>query len=397
MFTKEQLSRLETPCFLFDAAELRDNFRGFSRALEEHWGVDSRVAYSVKTNPLPWILRVAKECGCMAEVVSDEEYALALECGFDPRDIIFNGPVKGRAWFEYAVRHASTVNIDSQRELAWVSDLARTGITDIRVGVRANIDLEKFCPGQTIGGDEPGRFGFSYEDGALERAIAQLRAVPGVHISGLHMHVTTFGRRPETYRVLASHAAKIIREYHLRDISYVDMGGGYYGGGTRNAGRYESYVRAMADELKGFVDEGTALYVEPGGAVICTPGYYLGRVVDVKDIRGTRFVVTELSRLNIDHELKKTSYAHELFAKKREAYSRQEVCGFTCMESDRLTILEDEPELSEGDLMLISFAGAYSMSFTPGFFIESAPAVYSYDNGVFEMIRPKFDKLPPEM
>ena len=67
------------------------------------------------------------------------------------------------------------------------------------------------------------------------------------------------------------------------------------------------------------------------------------------------------------------------------------------MESDRLTILENEAELSEGDLILIFFAGAYSMSFTPGFFIESAPAVYSYDNGDFEMIRPKFDRLPPEM
>ena len=42
-----------------------------------------------------------------------------------------------------------------------------------------------------------------------------------------------------------------------------------------------------------------------GGAVICTPGYYLGKIIDAKDVLGKRFVVSELSRINVDHEMKR--------------------------------------------------------------------------------------------
>lgn len=218
----------------------------------------------------------------------------------------------------------------------------------------------------------------------------------GAHVVGLHMHVTTYGRFPGTYRVLASHAAKIIDDYDLaEDLAYVDMGEGYYGGGKRNEGKYEEYVRAISEELSGLDRNRVSLYVEPGGAVICTPGYYVGRVVDAKDVRGTRFVVSELSRLNIDHEMKKTSYPYVLYATSTQNRGEQELCGFTCMESDRMCVLHDEPELSEGDFILIRFAGAYSMSFTPGFSIEGAPAVYSYRDGIFELLRTRFCEAAP--
>ena len=397
MFTKEQLEGLVTPCFVFDQAELDANFRDFGRALRDAWGPLAWVGYSVKTNPFPWILDRARACGCFAEVVSDDEYALALDRGFSPDRIIFNGPVKGREWLRHAILNGSVVNLDSRRELRWVGELAEEGVRDIRVGVRANIDLERFCPGQTIGGDQPGRFGFCYEDGDLARAIEALRAMPGVRVCGLHMHVTTYGRKPEAYRVLARHAARIIRENGMEaDLDYVDMGGGYYGGGKRNEGRYEEYAQVFAEEL-GFLDSSRVrLLVEPGGAVVCTPGYYVGRVVDAKDVRGTRFVVSELSRLDIDHEMKKTSYPLELFSSSASTHPAQELCGFTCMESDRLCLLEDQPELREGDLVLVRFAGAYSMSFTPGFFIEHAPAVYAWYDGSFELLRAGFDRLPPQ-
>lgn len=395
MFTREQLSALETPCFIFDARELEDNFLDFSAALKRFWGERARVGYSVKTNPFPWILDEAKACGCLAEVVSDEEYHLAVERGFRAEEIIFNGPVKGREWFRHAVLNGSIVNIDSQREIRWLKELSSEGHTNLRVGIRANIDLERFCPGQTIGGSEPGRFGFCYEDGGLGDAIESIRNIPGVTLCGLHMHVTTFGRLASTYRVLASHAAKIINDFAMADdLDYIDMGGGFYGGGKRNEGKYEEYAEAIAEELSSIDRSRVALYVEPGGAVVCTPGFYVGRVVDAKDVRGVRFVVSELSRLNIDHEMKKTSYPYVLYTSSDKRLSEQELCGFTCMESDRMCILKDEPELCEGDIVLIRFAGAYSMSFTPGFFIEDAPAVYSYRDGSFELLRPSFAKRP---
>lgn len=397
-FSRDELEGLRTPCFIFDEAELRKNFLDFDAALRASWGEEAHVAYSVKTNPFPWILDVARDCGCLAEVVSDDEYDLALSRGFAPSQIVFNGPVKGRAWLAYALRNGSYVNLDSHRELRWVEELAPVADGLLKVGVRVNIDLDSFIPGETITGANKGRFGFSYEGGEVGEVISRLKAIPNVRVSGLHMHVTTLSRSTKAYEVLAEHAVKVIRECDLvNQLEYVDMGGGYYGGGPLNVGKYEAYAQVMSDVLRRACDPSrVGLLVEPGGAVVCTPGYYVGRVVDAKDVLGHRFVVSELSRLNIDHEMKKTKYVHQLYTASDKTMPEQVLCGFTCMESDRLCKLCDEPELAEGDFVLMRNAGAYSMSFTPGFFIENAPWVYVAREDGFHLVRAGFHKLPPK-
>ncbi len=378
----ENLFCLETPCFVFDEAELADNFRGFRDAVRSAWSSESEVAYSIKTNPLPWVLEVARDGGCMAEAVSDEEYELALSCGFEPERIVYNGPIKGRQRFAMALEQGSLVNLDSARELRWLAEIASESDRPLAVGLRANIDLESHCPGQTVTGAVGGRFGFCYENGELARAVHAVRALgSNVRIAGLHMHVTTRSRTVEVYRVLAKHAAIIALEFDL-DLDFVDIGGGYFGGGDANRGAYEAYAQAIAEELAAAFDpKRTRLVVEPGGAVVCTPGRYLGRVIDAKDTTYGRFVTTDLSRINIDHEMKKTSYVYEIVPGSAEAQRkrlpRQIMCGYTCMESDRLSVLEDEVELMEGDMVVLKNAGAYSMSFTPGFFIRYAPRAYA--------------------
>lgn len=377
----ENLFDLETPCFVFDEAGLMDNFRTFREALRLRWSPDSEVAYSIKTNPLPWVLDKARACGCMAEAVSDEEYELALSRGFDPQRIVFNGPIKGRTRFAEALAQNSLVNLDSARELRWLKEIAPANDGPLAVGLRVNIDLEAHCPGQTVTGAAGGRFGYCYENGELRRAVDAVRTIgPQVRISGLHMHVTTRSRTVEVYRILARHAALIASE-HALELDFVDIGGGFFGGGEANGGAYDAYARAIADELEGTFDpQRTRLIVEPGGAVVCTPGRYVGRVLDAKDTTHGRFVTTDLSRINIDHEMKKTAYAYRILRARPETserrLTRQVVCGYTCMESDRLCVLEDEVELAEGDILVIENAGAYSMSFTPGFFIRYAPKTY---------------------
>ena len=225
--------------------------------------------------------------------------------------------------------------------------------------------------------------------------MGRLRAA-GATVAGLHMHVTTLSRSLEVYRVLAEHAARIAEELAL-DLRWIDMGGGFYGGGPRNEGAYERYAQTMAEILRQAADPARcALFVEPGGAVVCTPGRYVGKVLDVKDTTAGRFVTCELSRVNIDHEMKKTAYPLHLLTAGETTHPRQVLCGFTCMESDRLCELTDAPELAVGDTAVIDFAGAYSMSFTPGFFIEHAPAVYARDeHGRCTLLRPTGRPEPP--
>ena len=77
---------LETPYFLLRESLLRKNVAAFFTALAAEWP-NAAVAYSVKTNALPWILQWMDRHGVLAEAVSDDEYELAELCGFEVVDI----------------------------------------------------------------------------------------------------------------------------------------------------------------------------------------------------------------------------------------------------------------------------------------------------------------------
>ena len=67
-----------TPYFLVYEQTLQQNIQDIASALDLMWPHAS-IAYSVKTNALPWILKWMNENGVLAEVVSDDEYRLAFD------------------------------------------------------------------------------------------------------------------------------------------------------------------------------------------------------------------------------------------------------------------------------------------------------------------------------
>ena len=162
---------LQTPCYIIHKDILSEGIELLKSSLEKEWN-HYCVGYSFKTNSLPWVVEKMKKEGFYAEVVSEDEYDLALKHGY--RNIIYNGPVKGKRTFFHAIETGAIINLDAKRELAW---LRESGKKDVTVGLRVNFNLEQYCPGETSGADEGSRFGFSYETGELAQAIQELKAM----------------------------------------------------------------------------------------------------------------------------------------------------------------------------------------------------------------------------
>ena len=133
---------MKTPYFLIHQDLLQKNIDSFAQGMNASWS-RSRLGYSVKTNSLPWLLSYIRKNGGSAEVVSDEEYDLALLCGFSPEEIIFNGPIKGKDKFFFAINHGSYVNIDSENEIRWIEEY---GKPVSNLGIRVNVPPEVFDP-----------------------------------------------------------------------------------------------------------------------------------------------------------------------------------------------------------------------------------------------------------
>lgn len=377
---------MKTPYFLIRRPLLDENIAAFRAAFSAAWP-NARLAYSVKTNSLPWLLAYLRSAGAMAEVVSDEEYDLALLCGYTDREIVFNGPVKGEAHVARALSHGALVNLDARQDLSLAARYAAPGAP---VGLRVNVPPECFPP-DDIGYTEDGfRFGFSDESGDFAAALSAVRtAVPGARI-GLHLHCNSRTRSVAVYRAIARYAAALLRKYQI-EPAFLDMGGGYFGGvpGKPTA---TDYITAIREELAGAADpEKTTLIVEPGSAIIGSAVDLFTSVTDVKDTAHARIVTTDGSRVHIDPLWAKTRYLTELRTARENTHPRQVICGYTCMDHDRLTVLENEKELSVGDRIIYRRVGAYSMTFG-GMFIRPYPAVYVEDEaGGVELVRAPVD------
>lgn len=381
-------NELKTPCFVVDKQILDDGIELLKSSLEKYWN-NYIIGYSFKTNSLPWVIEYAKQNDFYAEVVSDDEYSLSRLMNFADNKIIYNGPIKSKATFLEAIKFGCVVNVDTKRELKWLNDLPKN--KNYKVGIRINFDIETVCPTESACGNEGGRFGFCYENGELKKAFDIIQAIDNVSVVGIHLHCSSKTRSLNIYKAIADMACKIKEEFDF-DFEYVDIGGGFFGG-MDNRPKFPDYLKLVSEILsKSYDVKDTKIIVEPGMSLIGPAIDFLTSVIDVKDTSYNRFVVTDGSRINIDPLMTKSAYFDEIIYqnKNRVEIEKQVICGFTCMEHDRLFILKNGKELKVDDKVIYHKVGAYTMCLSP-LFIKYFPTVMLNDNGRFTEIRSKWD------
>ncbi len=371
--------QLETPYFYMRETDIADEIKLLQTSLETNWGKGNYICgYSVKTNSLPWLLQYVGSRGFRAEIVSETEYRLVKKLGFTDDNIIYNGPAKGRASFRAVLLGGGIVNLDSSEELLWMEELsAEFPDRQFSIGLRVNFDLEALCPGETMMGKTGGRFGYCYENGKFGETVARMKALPNVKVAGLHLHSTSQTRTLHIYGTVAAQAIKFAKEFDLQ-LEYVDMGGGYYGGMT-NKPNYADYFKVICKELRKYFDPAvTKIIAEPGISLISKGSTFHTTVLDIKEIRGNRYLLTDGSRTNVDPMMTRSWYLHH-FEKQgtspRETLDKQVVCAFTCLEHDRLFTIENDEALLPGDRIVYENVGGYTMCLNP-LFIRYFPTIY---------------------
>lgn len=381
------MKKLTTPCFVIRTQKVDSLVESCVSSFRKMWpkGI---VGYSFKTNNLPWIIKYMREKGLWAEVVSSDEYQLAKKMGYQPEQIIFNGPAKGKSEFIEAVEERAVINIDSKRELMWLLDCNAEKIKKSNVGLRVNFCLEEFCPGESQCGLDDGRFGFSYEKQELKKAI-DFFVRYNIPLSGLHLHCSSKTRSLNIYRAIAAIANQIVKAYKL-NLKYLDIGGGFFGG-VKGKPTFEEYFTEIHSVLSSNpLLKNVNIIIEPGMSVIGASVDYYTTVIDTKVTKNNNFVLLDGSRIHIDPLMKKASYTFQIERKKENVEKktiRQILCGFTCMEGDRFFEINSAP-LEVDDIVIFEKVGAYTMGLSPQF-IEFYPPVYAERNGEILLARKK--------
>jgi len=396
MYDMENNNLFETPYYALDEEELQRNICNLKSALNNFWN-NYIIGYSLKTNSLPWLVNYFRDNDFFAEVVSDDEYALAKGLGYEISKIIYNGPLKSKGTFLEAVTNNCIVNVDNYREIDWLRDLDKNlsicnSSLQYDIGVRINFDLESQCPGETVSGNNGSRFGFCYENGELEKVINIINSFKNIKLSGVHIHYSTKTRSLNVYKAISGAICSIKKHYGL-NLKYIDIGGGFFGG-LYDKPQFNDYFKVISDELrKEFDKDKTILIVEPGTSLVSSPFKFYTTVVDVKQTITNTFIVTDGSRINVDPLMTKSKYFYSIESKRdKPVVQSQVISGFTCMENDRLFVLENHPLLSVGDKIIYEKVGAYTMCLSP-LFIKYFPPVYLKRDNKMYLIKDKWSYM----
>ncbi|MGN1251660.1 MAG: hypothetical protein ACI4US_02125 [Muribaculaceae bacterium] len=375
--------KLNTPCFVLDKSVLRRNVTAAREAFAG-W----RLGYSVKTNWLPAVLDEMRQAGLMAEVVSPDEFRLALLGGFSAKDIIYNGPCKDFTTFRQTIEAGAIVNIDSWREADWLEEIAPSCSFVVKVGIRLNIVIEADRDVETS------RFGFSEETGETGRIVERLSAIPNVRIAGLHLHRSSSNRRVDNYRLAIRQAAETIARHGLAEkLEYIDVGGNF-SAALPGHPPLENYAHAIVAEAEKCGLTGVSFIAEPGNALVATAFDYVVEVTDTREPKtGDVFVSTDGKRNDIDPLFRANQWKRKVVCglsnptlSERPIIARQTLCGCTCMEHDRILEFENHSKLLPGDRVVIHHAGAYTLALAP-MFISQLPVVYSLDDHSISLCR----------
>ena len=189
-------ARVGTPAYVYNAEAIRRQYERLDAALA---AVPHRICFAVKANGNLAVLRVLRDLGAGADIVSQGEMHRVLAAGFDPGRIVFSGVGKTRVELDAAVAaQLGHVNLESEAELDALAAVAKGANREVRVGIRVNPDVTADTHPFISTGGRGIKFGIPADQVvAIARRVA---ATPGLRLTGLAMHLGSQLLDPEPYQ-----------------------------------------------------------------------------------------------------------------------------------------------------------------------------------------------------
>jgi len=376
--------------YLLDSCQFRKNYAELKKAFQDIYP-KFNIAYSYKTNYTPKLCKIINELGGYAEVVSEMEMELALRIGVEPKNIIWNGPIKNPKELERFLLLGGIANIDSKDDFELIKSIVlEHSDKSFDVGIRINYD---------VGDGVISRFGFDIDDPAFNDCIEFIKKTPNVNLLDFQCHFAK--RNAEFWPARAKGMVEFIDRIGIVP-KRIDLGGGLFGKMpeslkkqfTSNIPGYEAYAKAAASVFQDrFGDSGPELIIEPGSALVGDCMRFVGAVKAIKSVRGKWFASILGSQKNISMSGVNPPIEIVHMGEEAHFYENMDLVGFTCIEGDVL-YKGYSGELAKGDAVIFGNCGSYSLVMKPPFILPNFP-VLDISEGKTELIKRKetFDDL----
>lgn len=375
----EAADRLGTPAYVY----FTDAIAARLAHLRAAFGGRFEISFAVKSNPNPALLGWMRDRLDSLDISSGGELELALRAGWPAARLGFTGPAKRETELRAALAAGlGELIVESLGEARRASRIAcALGIVQPVLPRLGPERVPKGFGDQMAG--RPSPFGIDIEE--APEALAEIAALPGLRIAGLHIYSGTQSLRAEAilenWRGFIAIFRQVCATLDLRPERLIfgsGLGIPYHPGDT--ALDLDALAAEIAPDLDALRAEprfaATRLALELGRYLTGPAGYFVTRVLAVKQSRGRRIAICDgglnanlAASGNFGMVLRRNYVMHRVGGENGGPVEPLDISGPLCTSIDRLGSAVALPRIEEGDLIALHNCGAYGPSASPLHFI----------------------------
>jgi diaminopimelate decarboxylase len=376
-----------TPVYVYNAGAIRERYRALDAALSD---LRHRLCYAVKANSTLAVLRLLRDLGAGADIVSGGELARVLAAGFGPDRIVFSGVGKSAGELREAVQaRLGHLNVESVEELHRLAAIADEARTDVPVGIRVNPDVTTETHPYISTGKSGIKFGVPVDQ--VPAAADFIAARPRLRLATLAMHLGSQLSDPEPFRQGISRLLELAAQVQATGrpaLEVIDIGGGLgirYG--SEPAMDPHRFAAAVVPVLAA---TGYTVYLEPGRFLVGSAGVLVTEVLYRKHSGGKEFVVVDAGMNDLVRPSHYQAY-HEIVSLEANGRPplRADVVGPVCETGDFLALDREVPDVAAGDYLAVLGAGAYGFVMASNYNSRPRPAEVMVDGEHWWVARPR--------
>lgn len=349
----------QTPCFVYAASQIRDNYSRLKLAL------GTALMLSIKANHCTDLLHLIRTHIDGFEVASEFELTLLAllksELGF------INNPSMSPDLMRKAVAARVTITIDHPQQIATLVPLKHK-LKPVCLRLSSALFLN---PGEPV----PKRLDhFGMDRSALRQAISLLKA-EGIQVAGIHVFRGSHSFENCAFDTVAKLPAII--DFIETELGYplqiVNLGGGFSEPGVSDQFDFAAYRTAL-NALSQY-----QLLHESGRAIFASAGYFICSVVAVKTIHEQVVIICDggmaqnFLLAQTEKTIRQWPRPHVCHLQAPSGQTLQQpakIVGSSCNREDVIGQLPAGVAIPQvGDRLIFSDCGAYNRTYSPTQFL----------------------------
>ena len=378
---EEIIKSQRTPFYLYSQKNIEDNYIKIKNSLK------AEIFYAVKANSNQAILRIIKNCGSGADVVSSGELERALQAGFNPNKIIFEGVGKSKEDIIFAInQRIRLINVESLNEIELINKIAGDLKVIVNIGIRLNPNIDGNTLDKISTGKKTDKFGIGIDH--IINNISNIKKYENIKILGISCHVGSQLKDLEIFKkifLIMKIAADRFLSHSIK-IEHVDLGGGFYVNYERNKNTLDiESIGKLANDI--FDQSGYKISFEPGRYLVAKSGVIITKILSLKENGGINFLITDAGMQTL---IRPAMYGaiHRIEALNNLSENKVNytVAGPICESSDIIVKDINLPKQKVDNYLLIHDAGAYGAVMASNYNSRGMPAEILVNKNKFFII-----------